>query len=187
MKFEAGSTGSQTTKSNSSAKRSLKVAFEPDSVLRPSPIPAFRRIDSLCLPNLLVRDVVRVFNQESALVRNNSILFLLIIPVYSFSQAYDILFIGNSYTYYNDLPEMISSIANDFGDSINHAQSTPGGTSLYAHSQNQATINKINQQNWDYVVLQDQSQRPSLSPSYVAANVYPVSYTHLTLPTKRIV
>ena len=101
------------------------------------------------------------------------ILFFLLIPLFSFSQTYDVLFIGNSYTYYNDLPEMISSIANDFGDSINHAQSTPGGTSLYAHSQNQATINKINQQNWDYVVLQDQSQRPSLSPSYVAANVYP--------------
>ena len=81
MKFEAGSTGSQTTKSNSSAKRSLKVAFEPDSVLRPSPIPAFRRIDSLCLPNLLVRDVVRVFNQESALVRNNSILFFIFVEI----------------------------------------------------------------------------------------------------------
>ena len=101
------------------------------------------------------------------------ILFFLLIPVFSFSQTYDVLFIGNSYTYYNDLPEMISNIANDFGDSINHDQSTPGGTSLYAHSQNQATINKINQQNWDYVVLQDQSQRPSLSPSYVAASVYP--------------
>ena len=101
------------------------------------------------------------------------VLFLLIIPIFSFSQTYDILFIGNSYTYYNDLPEMISNIANDFGDVINHDQSTPGGTSLYAHSQNQTTINKINQQSWDYVVLQDQSQRPSLSPSYVAASVYP--------------
>ena len=100
------------------------------------------------------------------------ILFFLL-PVSSFGQSYDILFIGNSYTYYNNLPEMISSIANEFGDSIFYDQSTPGGTSLYAHSQNQTTINKINQQNWDYVVLQDQSQRPSLSPSYVAANVYP--------------
>ena len=100
------------------------------------------------------------------------ILFFLL-PVLSFGQSYDVLFIGNSYTYYNNLPEMISNIANEFGDSIFYDQSTPGGTSLYAHSQNQTTINKINQQNWDYVVLQDQSQRPSLSPSYVAASVYP--------------
>ena len=68
---------------------------------------------------------------------------------------------------------MISNIANDLGDTVNYDQNTPGGTSLYAHSQNQTTINKINQQNWDFVVLQDQSQRPSLSPSYVAASVYP--------------
>ena len=99
--------------------------------------------------------------------------FLFYTPAILLSQSLDVLFIGNSYTYYNNLPEMISSIANEFGDSIFYDQSTPGGTSLYAHSQNQTTINKINQQNWDYVVLQDQSQRPSLSPSYVAANVYP--------------
>ena len=69
---------------------------------------------------------------------------------------------------------MLSNIANAFGDSVNYDQSTPGGTSLYAHSQNQTTLNKINQQSWDYVVLQDQSQRPSLSPTYVAAaSVYP--------------
>ena len=101
------------------------------------------------------------------------IFLFFILPVLSFGQSYDVLFIGNSYTYYNNLPEMISNIANEFGDSVFYDQSTPGGTSLYAHSQNQTTINKINQQNWDYVVLQDQSQRPSLSPSYVAASVYP--------------
>ncbi|MFL2567213.1 MAG: DUF4886 domain-containing protein [Flavobacteriales bacterium] len=101
------------------------------------------------------------------------IIITLLFPIFSFSQSYDILFIGNSYTYYNNLPEMLSNIANAFGDSVNYDQSTPGGTSLYAHSQNQTTLNKINQQNWDYVVLQDQSQRPSLSPTYVAASVYP--------------
>ena len=58
---------------------------------------------------------------------------------------------------------MVSKIASSFGDSITYDQSTPGGSSLYAHAQNQTTINKINQQNWDYVVLQDQSQNPSLS------------------------
>ena len=68
---------------------------------------------------------------------------------------------------------MLSNIASAFGDSVNYDQSTPGGSSLYAHSQNQTTLNKINQQSWDYVVLQDQSQRPSLSPTYVAASVYP--------------
>ena len=99
-------------------------------------------------------------------------LFLLI-PWYSFSQSYDVLFIGNSYTYYNDLPQMLSDIASAFGDSISYDQNTPGGSSLYAHSQNQTTINKIDQQSWDYVVLQGQSQNPSLSLNFVSSNVYP--------------
>ena len=106
-------------------------------------------------------------------MRNLFFYIILFIANFTFAQSYDVLFIGNSYTYYNNLPEMISNIANDLGDTVNYDQNTPGGTSLYAHSQNQTTINKINQQNWDFVVLQDQSQRPSLSPSYVAASVYP--------------
>ena len=106
-------------------------------------------------------------------MRNLFFYIVLFIANFTYAQSFDVLFIGNSYTYYNNLPEMISNIANDLGDTVNYDQNTPGGTSLYAHSQNQTTINKINQQNWDFVVLQDQSQRPSLSPSYVAASVYP--------------
>ena len=106
-------------------------------------------------------------------MRNLFFYIILFIANFTYAQSYDVLFIGNSYTYYNNLPEIISNIANDLGDTVNYDQNTPGGTSLYAHSQNQTTINKINQQNWDFVVLQDQSQRPSLSPSYVAASVYP--------------
>ncbi len=101
------------------------------------------------------------------------IILSFLIPFYSFSQSYNALFIGNSYTYYNNLPLMVSNIASSFGDSLAFDQSTPGGASLYGHSQNQTTLNKINQQNWDYVILQDQSQNPSLSPNYVLANVYP--------------
>lgn len=106
-------------------------------------------------------------------MRNLFFYIVLFFANFTYAQSFDVLFIGNSYTYYNNLPEMISNIANDLGDTVNYDQNTPGGTSLYAHSQNQTTINKINQQNWDFVVLQDQSQRPSLSPSYVAASVYP--------------
>lgn len=98
---------------------------------------------------------------------------IFIVPNLIFAQSYDILFVGNSYTYYNNMPQMVADIASSFGDTISFDQSTPGGASLYGHSQNQTTLDKINQQDWDYVVLQDQSQNPSLSPSYVNANVYP--------------
>ena len=101
------------------------------------------------------------------------IICTLLFHQFSLAQTYDVLFIGNSYTYYNDLPDMLSKISSSFGDSIFHDQNTPGGYSLYAHSQDQLSIDKINQQNWDYVVLQDQSQRPSLSPAYVSTAVFP--------------
>jgi hypothetical protein len=84
-----------------------------------------------------------------------------------------VLFIGNSYTYYNNLPSLVSNIALSFGDTVNTESSTPGGASLFGHTNNSSTLSKINQQPWDYVVLQEQSQKPSLSPSFVSSNVYP--------------
>ena len=101
---------------------------------------------------------------------------ILVISFFTFSiksQSIDVLFVGNSYTYYNNLPQLISNIALSFGDTVNTESSTPGGASFFGHVNNATTLAKINQQPWDYVVLQDQSQKPSLSPTYVATNVYP--------------
>ena len=105
-----------------------------------------------------------------------SLLFLAIIPLLSFGQLKkEVLFVGNSYTYYNDLPNLIKEIALSFGDTLVHESSTPGGYSFSAHSTNTQTLSKINQQQWDYVVLQAQSQEPSLSPGYVNSNVLPAA------------
>jgi len=105
-----------------------------------------------------------------------SLLFLAIIPLLSFGQLKkEVLFIGNSYTYYNDLPNLLKEIALSFGDTLVHESSTPGGYSFSAHSTNTQTLSKINQQQWDYVVLQAQSQEPSLSPGYVNSNVLPAA------------
>jgi len=104
------------------------------------------------------------------------LLFLAIIPFLSFGQIRkEVLFVGNSYTYVNDLPNLIKQIALSFGDTLIHESSTPGGSSFNAHSTNTQTLNKINQQQWDYVVLQAQSQEPSLSPDYVNTNVFPAA------------
>ena len=101
------------------------------------------------------------------------IVFIFFFTFSSKAQSIDVLFVGNSYTYYNNLPQLISNIALSFGDTVNTESSTPGGASFFGHVNNATTLAKINQQPWDYVVLQDQSQKPSLSPTYVATNVYP--------------
>ena len=84
-----------------------------------------------------------------------------------------VLFIGNSYTYVNDLPSMLSSIATSFGDQVTYDSQTPGGTTFQGHTQNAATWNKINSQIWDFVVLQAQSQEPSFPDSQVNSSTIP--------------
>ena len=90
-------------------------------------------------------------------------------------QKKEVLFVGNSYTYVNNLPVLVEQIALSFGDTLVHESSTPGGANFNAHSTNTQTLSKINQQQWDYIVLQAQSQEPSLSPGYVNANVLPAA------------
>ena len=99
---------------------------------------------------------------------------LLVLPLIVLSQQKkEVLFVGNSYTYGNNLPDLVKQIALSFGDTLIYDSSTPGGATFNLHTTNTQTINKINQQAWDYVVLQAQSQEPSFSPSQVANDTYP--------------
>ncbi len=83
------------------------------------------------------------------------------------------LFLGNSYTQVNDLPQMISNIAHSAGDSLYVDSNTPGGCTFQLHSTNSISLSKIVSNNWDYIVLQEQSQLPSFSPAQVQTDVYP--------------
>jgi len=84
-----------------------------------------------------------------------------------------VLFVGNSYIATNNLPQMLSAMALSAGDTLEFDSNTPGGFRFQQHFSNATTLNKIQQGNWDYVVLQEQSQLPSFSPSQVAAEVFP--------------
>lgn len=84
-----------------------------------------------------------------------------------------VLFLGNSYIATNNLPQMLSTMALSAGDTLEFDSNTPGGFRFQQHFTNATTLGKIQQGNWDYVVLQEQSQLPSFSPSQVAAEVFP--------------
>lgn len=71
-----------------------------------------------------------------------------------------VLFIGNSYTYYNDLPGLFGSLAQSGGNVVFTDNSTQGGFTLENHFTYQQTIDKINSNDWNYVILQEQSQYP---------------------------
>ena len=91
----------------------------------------------------------------------------------SFAQTKNVLFLGNSYTGVNNLPLLTYNLALSLGDTINYDSNTPGGFTYQGHSTNATSLAKIAQGNWDFVVLQEQSQKPSFPPSQVATDVYP--------------
>ena len=108
-----------------------------------------------------------------------SLLLLLLVANYSIAQQQikKVLFIGNSYTYVNDLPALLSNVAQSAGDSVIYDSNCIGGSTLQLHSTNSTTLQKIAQGNFDFVVLQEQSQLPSFPLSQVQTSVYPYAIT----------
>lgn len=89
------------------------------------------------------------------------------------SQSKSILFLGNSYVSSNGLPTMLKEVSNSLGSVIETETNSIGGYTLNAHSTNATSLSLISSRDWDYVVLQDQSQNPAFPPAQVAAQVYP--------------
>lgn len=76
-----------------------------------------------------------------------------------------VLFIGNSITYFNDMPQTFKNIANSLGDETSVTMYAPGGTGFVNHVADPAVYNLFRQGNWDYIVLQPGSNE---SPGYSA-------------------
>jgi len=73
-----------------------------------------------------------------------------------------VLFVGNSYTYFWNLPQVVQGLAQSQGYPLVTAQSTIGGANLGQHWRGERgleTHHKLENGNWDYVVLQDHSLR----------------------------
>ena len=81
------------------------------------------------------------------------------------------LFLGNSLTYVNDLPNTLRQIAAAEGITISVTTIANGGWSLNDHLNSTTSTDAINVGGWDYVVLQEQSQTSAYFPSQFAADV----------------
>jgi hypothetical protein len=107
------------------------------------------------------------------LVNRFFILFFTIVATSMTAQVTRVLWIGNSYTAYNNLAVMFKDISLSGGDSVYVEANTPGGFTLQGHTTNATTLQKIAQLGWDYVVLQAQSQEPSFPPSQMSSQTLP--------------
>lgn len=68
-----------------------------------------------------------------------------------------VLFIGNSYTFTNDLPERFAELMRAGDQAVETGQCTYGGWSLSNHAASDETLGRIAGGDWDTVVLQEQS------------------------------
>lgn len=101
------------------------------------------------------------------------LLALLCATTLTAQDAYRALFIGNSYTAANNLPVLIRELTLSGGDTLAYEASIPGGYTFQSHTTNASTTNFLAMSGWDYVILQEQSQRPSFSQGQVQQQVYP--------------
>ncbi len=85
-----------------------------------------------------------------------------------------VLFLGNSYTSFNDLPGTFSELAASAGLSVATAARTPGGVTLAGHLASDETTAMLDEHTVNVVVMQEQSQIPSL-PELVAAEMLPAA------------
>jgi hypothetical protein len=77
-----------------------------------------------------------------------------------------IFFVGNSYTFVNDLPGVLTGLAEaSRGRRIVTGQHTPGGYTLEQHVKDGKAADDIRKQKWDVVVLQEQSVLPIVQPA----------------------
>ncbi|MFN0189438.1 MAG: T9SS type A sorting domain-containing protein [Bacteroidia bacterium] len=79
--------------------------------------------------------------------------------------SYNVLFLGNSYTGVNNLPQIVHDVALSAGDTLVFDSYTPGGYQLIDHYTDITSQTKIMAGDWDYVVIQGQSQEPVTSTS----------------------
>ncbi len=88
------------------------------------------------------------------------IAFMLVLQT-SKGDSLKVLFLGNSHTFYNDLPQLTYDLALSNGDTIMFESNTPGGCTLghpqNGHLYNSISLALIDSMAWDYVILQEHS------------------------------
>lgn len=107
------------------------------------------------------------------MVKQLASLALIVCSLVASAQKTSILWLGNSYTATNNLPATFYNLALSGGDTVEYDTYTPGGYTLNQHSNDATSIQKINSRQWDYVVIQAQSQEPSFPPQQVASQTFP--------------
>ena len=76
------------------------------------------------------------------------------------------LFVGNSFTFGNDLPELVSELGRSLDPpvTIEVGMTARDGMTLERHWREGGVARRLREENWDVLVLQEQSSRPVTDP-----------------------
>lgn len=97
-------------------------------------------------------------------MRRNLWIFDLVFVVFAIGYTYvqeqqtSILFIGNSYTYRNDMPKIFQEIALSKGRNVYVEHCTKGKATLVKQAKRDEVYEAIRSRKWDYIVLQASSR-----------------------------
>jgi hypothetical protein len=89
----------------------------------------------------------------------------------SLPKSLRVLFVGNSFTARNDLPGLVARIAAAGGKKLEQRLISMGGASLRMHWNKGEAVKAIQSENFDYVVLQEQSTLPIKNATRMRENV----------------
>ncbi len=78
-----------------------------------------------------------------------------------------VLFIGNSYTHYNNMPDLFQKIADSRGEKVITEMDAKSGHSFQMHSKRPELFEHIRTRKWDYVVMQGFSREFSFPKEYM--------------------
>ena len=102
-------------------------------------------------------------------------LFLSLLSITVTAQQKSVLFIGNSYTYGNDLPSLLRNLATANNHDLYVDSYSVGGATFANHASSVQAMNKIKARNWDYVIIQGQSQEPAFPDNQVNTSSLPAA------------
>ncbi len=123
------------------------------------------------------------------------ILLLLLLPLAAQAQKTDslrVLWVGNSYTYYNDMPSIVQQIASTQKVKLSCTRFLKGGERFSGHLKNKKLLKALAGGGWDYVILQEQSSTPARHTAEVARDSYPYarqldSLVHAASPDAKVI
>ena len=107
------------------------------------------------------------------MMKKAAIIILFLMPFVGLCQQKKILFLGNSFVGYNNLPGMLYNLALSNGDTLVEDVFWNGSYDLKLHYQNPLARLKIKENNWDYVVIEEDGDEASMNSAYVDTTSYP--------------